>query len=193
MQRDKCFKALYGFCSSLECPLERDDCAIKLDAKVHAQLCQMLGDEFYTYMVVHDGICHEILMVEYSEGLIYAERGIDDTKVACWPCGASIRFDWVASAIWDQNYAVKALEQPECPEELFSGKIKNGNCTVVFKDGLAVKETVNKHPIRKGCYDSPVITVDKHGCISDIGEGANVPTHGYPLPTPGPGCCDGKY
>jgi len=174
----KCFKALYGFCAATDERVERDDCALGFSDKIRAKLCQMLGEDYYTYLVLHDALDHEIVRLEQSHGLLSIHRAQDDTDKQAWPCGTLVKFDWVPSAITD----AKIEKVPEkCPEELFTGKIKNGNCTVHFKDGLAYKETVNKRQIQDGCYEEPVITY-KNGCVTEIAEGTN----GH---LPPPGCC----
>jgi len=176
----KCFKALYGFCASLEDSLDPDDCALTLSPKLTAKLCQQLGEDYYTYMVIHDHMCHEIVRLDQAGGLLYIERGVDDTEKQRWSCGNRVKFDWVGSALRDHQDK-EIPEKSECPEELFTGTIKNGNCTVYFKDGLAVKEKPNKRQIPDGCWEEPVITT-KAGCIVDMAEGSN----GH---LPPPGCC----
>jgi len=175
----KCFKAMYGFCSSVEEVIERDDCALTFSPKVTAKLCQALGEDYYTYVVLHDTMDHEIVRLEQNHGLLTIHRAQDDTGKQRWACGTQVKFDWVPSAITDAKAVIS--EPEECPEELFTGRIKNGNCTVHFRDGVAYKETVNKRQIANGCYEEPVITF-KDGCIVEVAEGCN----GY---LPPPGCC----
>lgn len=170
----KCFKPLFRFCTVTDDALHRDDCAIALTDKARAKLCQQLGDDFYTYMVLSDSLCHEVISVCYSEGILFIERGLDDTDARSWPCGTSLSFEATLSAWMDSRKLVE-IEPEECEEELFSGKIKNGNCTVHFKDGVAVKEKVNKKQIPDGCYTHPIPTY-KNGCLVEIAEGAGYPT-----------------
>lgn len=182
MLDDKCFKPLFRFCTATDVALERDDCALGLTDKVRAKLCQQLGDEFYTYLVLSDSLCHEVISVCYSEGLLFIERGLDATDARSWPCGTTLSFEATLSAWVDAKELVdETLDEEECPEELFKGKVKNGNCTVHFKDGKAIKEKVNKKQLHDGCYERPVITI-KDGCLVDIAEGSGYPTLA--------GCCE---
>lgn len=166
----KCFKPLYGFCTCLSEDLDRDDCALGLPDKYSAKLRQLLGNGFYTYLVISDGFCHEIIKVECSQGILYIERAQDHTSKENWTCGDRVKFDWTLSGICDLK-KVAEEEDEECPVELFTGEIKNGNCTVKFEDGIAVKNVPNKHQISDGCYDVPVVTY-KDGCLVAIAEGS---------------------
>lgn len=180
MTADKCFLPLYRFCASLDEDLSRDDCAIAFDDKTTAKLCQQLKDSFYTYLVLSDGLCHEVINICYEEGLLYIERGLDMSDKQSWPCGTKVSFEWTPSAIIDLKDAVED-EKEECPEELFTGEICDGNCTVHFKDGVATQMTVNKKQLVDACYENPVITIED-GKIKAIAEGANTYTSSV-------GCC----
>lgn len=167
----RCFKPLYGFCTHLDIKLDKDDFVINLPEREHAKLCKELGKDNYTYLVVSDGLCHEILQVWLCEGYMTIDRGVDGTDRGYWPCGASVKFDMVTSAIQDLMDQTIDLPDAECEPQLFTGTICNGNCTVHFEDGLAIKETPNKRQIADGCYDHPVPTY-KDGKLVALAEGS---------------------
>lgn len=168
---DKCFKPLYGKCTTTNEVMLKDDCALPVSPKDKAKLCQELGDHSYTYLVLYDGFCHEIVKVGQMHNILYVERSQDGTTREEWPCGTQLKFDWTESGLRELKDKVK--EDDECPEKLFTGTIKNGNCTVYFEDGKAIKEKPNKHQIADACYTNPVIDMED-GCISRIGKGTSV-------------------
>ena len=168
----KCFKPLYGFCAHLVNDLQKDDFVIDLPSKHRAKLCEQLNNQYYTYLVISDNLCHEIVCVELMEGLLKVDRAMDGTDKDRWACGAAVMFDMVPSAVYDMTKQVIEIPEPDCEPELYTGEICNGNCTVHFKDGLAVKETVNKRQIADGCYDNPVPTY-RDGKLVALAEGAN--------------------
>lgn len=169
----KCYKPLYGLCTQLSVRLDKDEDVLQVPEKYLAKLCKELNNQYYTYLVISDGLCHEIVCVELIEGLLMLSRAIDDTDRQYWPCGAVVTFDGsVPSAIWDTKQQHIELPEHECPEELFTGTICNGNCTVHFKDGLAIKETPNKRQIADGVYDNPVPTYED-GKLVALAEGSN--------------------
>lgn len=169
MTAEKCFKPLYGKCTRTDETLYKDDCGLPVSPKDRAKLCQELGEDHYTYLVLSDGFCHEIIKVAQMHGHLYIERAQEHTSKEEWPCGTQLKFDWTRSGIAELKES-EEVQEAEC-EELFTGKIKNGNCTVEFKDGVAIKETPNKNQIGDGCYDNPVITMED-GCIERIAEGS---------------------
>lgn len=168
---EKCYKPLYGKCFCLTERHEKFDCALGVEPSVRAKLCQELGTDYYTYLVIYDGECHEIVKVEADNRLLYIQRGIDDTDKQAWPCGTKVKWDMTPSGMSDlASQQGKKLDE-ECPEKRFTGSIKNGNCTVYFKDGIAIEQTPNKHQIPDGCYTHPVPTY-KDGCLVKIANGS---------------------
>ena len=177
----KCFKPMYGFCSQLEERVDKCDNVINLPAREYMHLCKELNNQYYTYLVISNALCHEIVCVELCEGRLTVDREVDDTSLQYWACGSSVKYDSVPSAIFDMANKVIDLPEDECEPELFTGEICNGNCTVHFEEGIAIKETPNKRQIQDGCYDNPVPTY-KDGKLVALAEGANrVLTD--------PGCC----
>lgn len=172
MAASKCFKPMFGFCASLEQRVENCDHAIRVGDREHSFLCKELNNQYYTYLVISDSLCHEIVCAELCEGLLVIDREIDGTARQYWPCGASVRYEATTSAIQDMSDMKVELPESECEEELFTGEICNGNCTVHFKDGVAVKETPNKRQIQDGCYDNPVPTYED-GKLVALAEGSN--------------------
>ena len=172
MFEDKCFKPLFGFCTCLYADLRKGDVVMALPPMESAKLCAMLGSDFYTYLILYDNGCHEIVKVCQKDGVLYVDRPYDATAEQEWSPGTDIKFDWALSAVKDlTELASKEGEDDECPKELFTGEIKNGNCTVSFKDGLAVSEKATKRPVVDACYENPVITVED-GCIVAMAEGS---------------------
>jgi len=169
MPAEKCFKPLYGFCTKTNEDLERDDCGLPVSDKVRAKLCQELGETHYTTMALHDGFCYEIVKVAQMNGHLYIERAQEGTEKHKVDCGTSLSFVLTASGLNN----TKEPEDEECPGELFTGSIKNGNCTVYFKDGLAMVEKPNKNQLPDGCITNPVITMED-GCITKIAKGASI-------------------
>lgn len=174
---------MYGFCTHLEDRLDKDDFAVVLPDKWHAKLCIELNNQYYTYLVISDGLCHEIVCVELENGFLVIDRGQDDTDRQAWPCGAAVKFDTVPSGFYDmvtaKDYKEDSLE--EGCETRFTGSICNGNCTVHFEDGIATEETPNKKQIADGTYDRPVPTY-QHGKLVALAEGTNTAFLD-------PGCC----
>lgn len=168
----KCFKPLYGFCTQLLHDVARDDTAITLSPKHHAKISQELNSRYYSYLVLTDGLCHEIVNVELLGGLLVVCRQRDKTEAYSWPCGTAVRYDSVPSAIYDMTQMCVDIPKAECEEPLFTGEICSGNVIVHFKDGVATHETCNKNHIADGCYDHPVVTY-RDGKLVAIGEGSN--------------------
>ena len=165
MTVEKCFKPLYGKCTKTDEEMLKDDCGLPVSPKDRAKLCQELGEDYYTYLVLSDGFCHEIIKVGQMHGHLYVDRAQDGTTKEKWPCGTQLKFDWTRSGI--QEMTEPESSEEECPEDLFTGEIKNGNCTVKFKEGVAVKSVPNKNQIQDGVYDEPVITMED-GCITCV-------------------------
>ena len=188
---DKCFKPLTRLCIELEEPLEKDDCALGLSDKNRAKLCQLLGSEYYTYLTLSDGLCHEVVRVEQSKGLLFVERGFEDTNCQDWPCGTQLTHEVTYAGLLDMARKTnEKIESEKCPEERFTGEIKNGNCTVFFEDGVAVKEVPLKKQIPDGEYHNPSITY-LNGCQVRVVNGKNKAaqlTHSCPKSTCDP--CD---
>lgn len=170
---DKCFKPLYGKCTRTDEDFYKDDCGLPVSDKDRAKLCQELGEEYFTYLVFSDGFCHEIVKVYQSNGQLFTERGVDDTPTNYWACGTNLKFDWTRSGIKALSEYKSEEDEADCPEELFTGEIKNGNCTVRFKEGKAVESKPNKIQINDGCYTNPVITYED-GCPVRVAEGSDV-------------------
>jgi hypothetical protein len=169
--REKCFKPLYGFCTCLDEGLAKDDCGIGLPSKYRAKLIKELNTQYYTYLVIYDGFCHEVVRVGVLANNLFIDRGVDCTEAQSWDCGDAIKFDWTMSGIKELSDGLqKEEDEKEDCEETFTGSIKNGNCTVHFKDGVAIKETPNKVQIQDGCYDRPMPTY-KDGCLVDLRNG----------------------
>lgn len=181
---ETCFKPVRGLKTCLEDDLLRDDCALDISKKHGTFLCQLLGDKYHTYLVLCDGVADEVIKVTQTRGLLTVARGQDDTCAYDWPCGTTVKFDWTESGIRELNK--KAEEDPECPEETFTGEIKSGNCTVEFKDGVAIKSKPNKYQIPDGCYTHPVPTYED-GCIIKIANGSE-PTRYQPTCGPQDSC-----
>ena len=183
----KCFKPLYGKCTRTDEDFHKDDCGVPVSDKDRAKLCQELGEDYFTYLVLSDGFCHEIIKVAQSHGMLYSERAQDNTSKEYWPCGTQLKFDWTHSGLM-QMLKTKDKDADECPEELFTGEVKNGNCTIHFKEGVAVKSVPNKRQIADHCYENAVITMED-GCITRIAEGAESVRYQSVCHTPHNGTC----
>ena len=176
---EKCFKHLNRFCTVLEKTLDIDDYLLDIPKETGMSLCHQLADNHYTYLTLSTpylGLeCREIIKVCQRGGhLLVEERGIDYTEKQRWPCGSPIEFEINKPVLQALLSEVKEENKEEdCPEETYTGDIKNGNCTLKVKDGVVVKSVPNKHQIPDGQYKNSDVCMED-GCIISIGDGDGI-------------------
>lgn len=179
---DKDFVPLYGACFTLKRDLS---CGVlTLELTDNQELCAKLNGG-YTYLVLtsHEyPNCHEIVKVCQQNGALFLERGIDNTKERDWPCGAQAKYDTVPSGVWDMWQDVTRYERTEDDEckSLYTGKFCMGRFDFSIKDGLITDCRPNKRDIANACFENPVITFDKNGCIESVAEGNDKLVHYKP-------------
>lgn len=156
MSAERCFKPMFRFCAELQYRLDKSDTALTLSEEQEANLCAALGESYYTYLILSDCFCHEVIRIAFINGLFTIERGVDDTDRQHWPCGTSVYYETTQSALEDMQMRARPEREEDCKER-FTGEICNGNCTVHFEDGIAVKETPNKRQIPDGEYRHPIL------------------------------------
>lgn len=168
---DKCYKAAFKFKAVLERQLDCD--AAVMHTTEDDLLCALLGEEYYTYLMLCHGCRVELVRACVSSGKVYIDREIDKTYARDWPCGTEIYFEPAAqSAMVD---ALKAADEcvpevPECDEKLYTGMFCIGRFNFRVQDGLITECLPNGRNIANDCFTNPVITFDKNGCIECVAE-----------------------
>lgn len=170
----KYFEPLPMFQTTLTHALEHHDCLLPIDTINAIKLCDNLGTECYSYLVISDGCDREIVKVEEVKGHLILTRGLCETYKRGWPCGTRIEFHMIKWALYDMiNQAVP--KPPEEDTEIcgLNEVLCIGRWNYTFENGLLVKKECNNNRIPNDYVDNPMLRFDENGCLIEAGEGAN--------------------
>lgn len=174
LELEKTFKSVPLFVAQLTDTLERLGEYLALEARFGSKLCDALGSEHYTYLILGDGCDHEIVMVDAQNGFLHINRACENTARREWPCGTCIEFHFTEQSIAD----MLDQAQPAPPEEIeepcgFNGVICVGKWDLHFENGWLAKREASTRDIPRGLVDNPVLCFDADGCLESVGEGYN--------------------
>lgn len=173
LERKKFFKPLFMRRFKLKDTLEKQGSFLGLKQEDGIKLCEDLGTEFYTYLVLGDGCDHEIVKVESEQGYLKVTRAQECTERREWPCSTCVEFHLTEQGLIDMNN--QALpEQP--PEEKikcgWNGTLCIGRFNYTVENGNIAEESLAKDRyIPEGPVYNPELCFDKNGCITNVQEG----------------------
>lgn len=159
-------KLPYGFCQTLAKQLEADTHELCLkDAGAQHKLCQLLGVDGYTHLVLSDGVCHEIVKIVCPDGkTLCLDREQEGTSALRWQACSKVTFEMTPGITLAALMESKALDEcvdddipdddsPECEavEFCIPGYV------IKFEDGCLTKEEDCDTKIPDGAYTNPTL------------------------------------
>lgn len=180
-----------GWTAALTADLSTTATILPLRTRDVTRLCNILGSDDHTYLVLTNGVDTEVVHAECSGSNVVIERG--DTPIAV-PSGGCVRFEVTADLLADYvtpnesvceivNGGGLTVEQDGCVVTLTLGegdceeiRWRSGNTEYWFEDGCIQSAPVTDGGCNlvPGTYRNATITVNAQGMICAIEAGSNI-------------------